>query len=131
MDEDKVPHAVDVIVGARVRAARVSLGLSQAALAERVGLSFQQVQKYERGSNRIAASRLVQLAKGLDLPPADFLSGLDDGSSPGKDFSFFNAPGAMELLLAYSGLPHREQRAVLRLARDLAGEIEAAEDASL
>lgn len=117
MSESKDPLAVDAIVGARVRAARVAVGMSQTALAERVGLSFQQVQKYESGSNRISASKLVAMAQELGLAPADFLGGLEGANSQKGDFSFFNAPGAMELLRLYAALGGREQRGVLGLVR--------------
>jgi transcriptional regulator with XRE-family HTH domain len=63
-----VPNPVDVHVGNRVRARRTLLGLSQEKLGEAVGLTFQQIQKYERGSNRIGSSRLYQLSLILDVP---------------------------------------------------------------
>ena len=62
------PNPVDVHVGARVRLRRTLLGLSQEKLGEAIGLTFQQVQKYERGANRIGASRLYQLSRVLDVP---------------------------------------------------------------
>ncbi len=62
------PHPVDVHVGARVRIRRTLLGLSQTSLGDAIGLSFQQVQKYERGTNRMGSSRLYDLARVLDVP---------------------------------------------------------------
>src|SRR5579875_2639881 len=62
------PDAVDVHVGARLRQRRIELGLSQERLAEAVGLTFQQIQKYERGINRVGASRLWDLARVLRVP---------------------------------------------------------------
>ena len=62
------PHPVDVHVGARVRQRRAFLGMTQAKLGEAIGLAFQQVQKYERGVNRIGASRLFDLSRVLDVP---------------------------------------------------------------
>ena len=62
------PIPVDVHVGARVRIRRTLLGLSQTSVGEAIGLSFQQVQKYERGTNRMASSRLYDLARVLDVP---------------------------------------------------------------
>ncbi len=62
------PHPVDVHVGARVRMRRTLLGMSQTTLGEAIGLSFQQVQKYERGTNRIGASRLFDMSRVLDVP---------------------------------------------------------------
>ncbi len=63
-----IPRPVDVHVGARVRMRRAFLGMSQTSLGEAIGLTFQQVQKYERGANRISASRLFALSRVLDVP---------------------------------------------------------------
>ncbi len=63
-----IPSPVDVHVGARLRVRRTLLGMSQTTLGEAIGLTFQQVQKYERGSNRISASRLFALTRVLDVP---------------------------------------------------------------
>jgi transcriptional regulator with XRE-family HTH domain len=65
-------HPVDVHVGARVRQRRTLLGMSQEKLGQAVGLTFQQIQKYERGSNRIGSSRLFEFSKVLDVPPSYF-----------------------------------------------------------
>ncbi len=62
------PHPVDVHVGGRLRIRRTLLGLSQTSLADAIGLTFQQVQKYERGANRMGSSRLYDLARVLDVP---------------------------------------------------------------
>ena len=67
-----VPHPVDVHVGRRVRMRRILLGMSQTALGEAIGLTFQQIQKYERGTNRIGSSRLVDLCRVLDMPISFF-----------------------------------------------------------
>lgn len=64
------PRPVDQYVGSRIRLRRNMLGLSQETLGERIGLTFQQVQKYEKGSNRVGASRLQQIADVLDTSPA-------------------------------------------------------------
>jgi len=66
------PNPVDVHVGSRVRLRRTLLGLSQEKLADAIGLTFQQVQKYERGANRIGASRLYELSRVLDVPVSFF-----------------------------------------------------------
>ena len=66
------PHDVDVHVGSRVRLRRAALGLSQDQLGVAIGLSFQQVQKYERGTNRIGASRLYEVSKALQTPISYF-----------------------------------------------------------
>ena len=73
------PNPVDVHVGGRVRLRRTLLGLSQEKLGEAIGLTFQQVQKYERGANRIGASRLWDLSRVLDVPVSYFFDEMEDG----------------------------------------------------
>lgn len=75
------PDSVDVHVGQRLRVRRSLLGLSQEKLAEAVGLTFQQVQKYERGLNRISAGRLYQFSKILDIPVSYFYEQLGTNTS--------------------------------------------------
>lgn len=69
------PHPVDTYVGARVKSRRLMLGLSQEDLAASIGLTFQQVQKYERGTNRISVSRLTEIGRALKAPLDYFLDG--------------------------------------------------------
>jgi transcriptional regulator with XRE-family HTH domain len=76
-DRGEGPHATDILVGARIRLRRTMLRLSQESLADAVGLTFQQVQKYERGINRVGASRLWELARVLDVPIAFFFDNED------------------------------------------------------
>ena len=71
----KVPNPIDKHVGSRVRMRRILLGMSQEKLGEALSLTFQQVQKYEKGTNRIGASRLQQISKTLNVPPAYFFDG--------------------------------------------------------
>jgi transcriptional regulator with XRE-family HTH domain len=71
-DANAKPNPIDVHVGSRVRLRRTLLGMSQEKLGEAIGLTFQQVQKYERGANRIGSSRLFDLARVLDVPVAYF-----------------------------------------------------------
>jgi transcriptional regulator with XRE-family HTH domain len=68
----KAPNAIDIYVGSRVRMRRLLLGLSQERLADQIGVTFQQVQKYEKGMNRIGASRLQRIAEVLSAPPSFF-----------------------------------------------------------
>ena len=82
----KGPNPVDVHVGRRVRIRRVLCGLSQTALAEQLGLTFQQLQKYESGANRISASRLWQIAQILDVPISWFFMGIDDDTDKLEEF---------------------------------------------
>jgi transcriptional regulator with XRE-family HTH domain len=72
-----MPHPVDIHVGRRVREARAAKGLSQEKLGNRLGISFQQVQKYEKGTNRIGSSRLWQIANVLEVPVSFFFDGMD------------------------------------------------------
>lgn len=76
------PHPVDIQVGRRARERRTLAGMSQTAVAEKLGLTFQQIQKYERGHNRISASKLYELANIFDVPVAYFFEG--DGSGQGR-----------------------------------------------
>jgi len=69
-----MPHPVDVMVGKRVRLRRLQLSLSQTELAQKLGLTFQQVQKYEKGTNRISCSRLYEISEVLDVPITFFFS---------------------------------------------------------
>jgi len=66
------PHPFDVLIGQRIRARRTLLGMSQATVAEALDLNYQQLQKYEKGTNRISASRLFELSKVLDVPVSYF-----------------------------------------------------------
>jgi transcriptional regulator with XRE-family HTH domain len=80
------PHPTDVHVGSRVRLRRNMLGLSQEKLGEAIGLTFQQVQKYERGANRIGASRLHELSRVLDVPVTFFYDERDPVRAPAIGF---------------------------------------------
>jgi transcriptional regulator with XRE-family HTH domain len=83
----KIPNPIDRHVGARVRMRRMLAGVSQEKLGEALGVTFQQVQKYEKGSNRISASRLQQIAGILDVPVGFFFDGAPVGDTPGGGFS--------------------------------------------
>lgn len=79
----KTPNPIDVHVGMRLRQRRMTRSVSQEKLGEQLGVTFQQIQKYEKGSNRIGASRLFEIARILDIPVGYFYEGLpEDGSSP-------------------------------------------------
>jgi len=120
--------AVDVHVGARVRMRRRYLGVSQQALAGRLGITFQQVQKYERGANRISASKLYDIARILEAPVSHFFEGLAEpvsgGGGPGVQIQareesigeFLHSAEGLELARAFSRLsPARLRRQVLDL----------------
>jgi transcriptional regulator with XRE-family HTH domain len=123
---DPTAHPVDRHVGVRVRLRRKSLGLSQDKLADALGLTFQQVQKYERGANRISASKLWEIARILQTPVAWFYEGLpqEDGGvfSPAQVGDGFLASNeGLDLARAF---PHirdsRTRRKILELVRALA-----------
>ena len=107
------PNPVDIHVGSRVRLRRTMLGMSQEKLGDAIGLTFQQVQKYERGANRIGASRLFELSRVLDVPvsfffddmPADSASRIVRGQLAEEAESFDLDPMAkretLELVRAY------------------------------
>ena len=79
-DFDRAPNPIDIHVGLQVRLRRKELKISQEKLAETLGLTFQQVQKYERGANRISASKLYEIARTLRVPMGWFFEGLSDPS---------------------------------------------------
>ena len=80
-------HPVDVHVGARMRQHRTQLGMSQTKLGEAVGLTFQQIQKYERGANRVGSSRLYEFARALDVPVSFFFEDMPGHALRGRPMS--------------------------------------------
>lgn len=86
-DEDGKPNPVDIHVGGRVRLRRTLLGMSQEKLGDALGLTYQQVQKYERGASRIGASRLYTLSKILNVPVTFFFEDLGGGLPAARGFS--------------------------------------------
>ena len=128
---DRQPNLVDRHVGERVRARRKQLGLSQDRLAESLGLTFQQVQKYERGANRISASKLFDAAAALQVEIAYFF----DGLTPGAALEGVSEPEApafqhltlstedTDLLTAFQAIGgKRMRRRILELVREIAAE---------
>ena len=75
-------HPVDIHVGKKIRQARLVRGMTQSAVAKELGLSFQQLQKYETGYNRVSASKLFELSQLLDVSPSYFFEGLASGEDP-------------------------------------------------
>src|SRR5260370_26237274 len=132
------PNPIDVHVGARVRLRRTMLGLSQEKLGEAIGLTFRQVQKYERGANRIGASRLYELSQVLDVPVAFFFDDADPVRAPAIPAGFAE-PAAeafesdplrrretVELVEAYYAIDDAAvRRRLFDLAKALAAEGEA------
>jgi transcriptional regulator with XRE-family HTH domain len=97
----KPPNPIDVYVGGRVRMRRIEVKMAQQVLGEHLGLTFQQVQKYEKGTNRIGASRLQQIGKVLDVPASYFFEGAPGGWE-GEDDSQ-TSPARLELLGTHEG----------------------------
>jgi transcriptional regulator with XRE-family HTH domain len=104
------PDPIDIAVGARIRIRRRALGFSQTKLAEALGLTFQQVQKYERGSNRVSASMLVRTAQMLQTTVGALVG--EDGKTPVEEdvLTHLAIPGAVEMLAAYARIKDRSVR---------------------
>jgi DNA-binding XRE family transcriptional regulator len=138
----KLPNPIDKHVGSRVRMRRVLLGMSQEKLGEALGLTFQQVQKYEKGTNRIGASRLQQISKSLNVPPAYFFedapsfggaadnntySGLADGGSA-YVVDFISTMEGLNLNRAFARIKdHKVRKRIVDLVMALAGDEEFAD----
>jgi transcriptional regulator with XRE-family HTH domain len=119
---------LELMIGARMRTRRRQLGLSQSDLAERLGVSFQQVQKYERGANRVAASTLLTAAQVLGTSISwlvgEELSGRDDDEDV---FRALARPGALEVLQAFNAIADpRVRSALLALAKEMTSADESA-----
>ncbi len=118
----KKPSTRDHEIGRRIRARRVAIGMSQSKLGQRLGVTFQQVQKYEKGLNRIGSGRLEELARILDVPITFFY---DDANTGDGDVSRLlkvaNTMQALKLLRAYSAIQNPKLRqALVDLATQLA-----------
>jgi transcriptional regulator with XRE-family HTH domain len=113
----------DVIVGLRIQTLRKSRGLSQTALGVAIGVTFQQIQKYENGTNRVGAGRLGDIARVLGAPVSAFFDEGDDAAAQEKTdvFDFLRAPGAVDLLNAFITIEDDQlRREVLALVRSAA-----------
>jgi transcriptional regulator with XRE-family HTH domain len=112
---------MDVALGAAVRIRRRTIGISQEALADQCGVSFQQIQKYENGANRISFSRLVQIARALKCRVVDLmdvLDGPDRETSGDLDLlTRMRTPGALELLAAYELMAPEARSSLVSLLR--------------
>lgn len=120
----QAPNVLDVALGLRIRQRRKALGLSQTALADAIDLTFQQIQKYERGFNRVSFSRLVDIAHALGCRVVDLIGDIDDAGIPSplfrQDTGHLRESGAPELLTAYAAAPPGLRRAILKLVVELA-----------
>lgn len=132
------PHPVDIHVGSRVRMRRTLLGMSQEKLGDALGLTFQQVQKYERGANRVGASRLYQISRILDVPVSFFFDemaaesaaasaprpgGLAEDAAP-SSFDPMAKRETLELVRAYYRIADpRVRKRIFELTKAVAGTI--------
>ncbi|HZZ31860.1 MAG TPA: helix-turn-helix transcriptional regulator [Phenylobacterium sp.] len=117
------PIQIELIIGARLRTRRRQVGLSQSELGERIGVSFQQVQKYERGTNRVAASTLLAAARALNTSVSWIVGEeLLDRDDDDDVFRALSRPDALEIVQAFNAIPEPRTRiALLALAREVAG----------
>ena len=127
----KAPNPVDKYVGSRVRMRRIMLGMSQEKLGEALGLTFQQVQKYEKGTNRVGASRLQQISEILQVPVSFLFDGGPSGIVNGEGFGEGSSPAYVSDFLATSeglalthGLTHigdaKMRRSIVELVEQIA-----------
>jgi transcriptional regulator with XRE-family HTH domain len=129
------PNPVDRHVGLRIRMRRKELGISQERLAESIGLTFQQVQKYERAANRVSASKLWEMSRALSTTISYFYEGLSDAiEAPGSNLphksmqDFLLTPEGIELAAVFPKITKgRVRRKILDLVRAMAGEPDAVE----
>lgn len=108
-------HAVDIHLGKRLRHRRWMIGMTQGELADILGIRFQQVQKYESGANRIAASRLWDIAEALRVPIGYFYDGLPAQAATMPDA---NISEASMMLQFYGNMPDEERETLRTLAED-------------
>ncbi|QFS82305.1 anaerobic benzoate catabolism transcriptional regulator [Roseivivax sp. THAF40] len=120
-------HPVDVHVGKRIRHRRWLVGMTQQQLAEKVGIKFQQIQKYETGANRVSASRLWDIADALDVPVSCFFEGIDETEEKSEDAApntkvpadILGDKEALDLVRSYYAIPENQRRRLFELARVL------------
>lgn len=113
-------HPVDAHVGKRIRHRRWMVGMTQQQLADRVGIKFQQIQKYETGMNRVSASRLWDIATALGVAISFFFEGIDaarDGAAVDDDL--LADKEALDLVRSYYAIPEAQRRRLFDLARVL------------
>jgi len=129
-DQKKQPNPIDVYVGSRIRMRRNILGMSQEKLGEHLGITFQQIQKYEKGTNRVGASRLQAIASILEVPPSFFFDGAPGGQEGLMEESqstymvdFLSSTEGIQLNRAFARIEDpKVRRKVIDLVRALAGE---------
>lgn len=114
-------HPVDVHVGKRVRHRRWMVGMTQQQLADKVGIKFQQIQKYETGMNRISASRLWDISEALGVPISFFFEGLASRNPVGEEIGgdILADKEALMLVRSYYAIPEAQRRRLFDLAKVL------------
>jgi transcriptional regulator with XRE-family HTH domain len=127
MNDERAANAIDRKVGQRVRSRRLELGMSQERLAELLGVTFQQVQKYEKGVNRIAVSRLFDIANALEMPAGRFFEGLNargvaENRQDYVDDALATPEGSQLMALFASIKSQKLRRKVVELVRTLTDE---------
>lgn len=117
--------SIDALVGQRMRARRQSLKLTQTQLSDRIGVTFQQVQKYENGANRVSAARLWAISEVLDVPITFFFEGAgrDEDAASSRRTDAFTSSDAIEMMELYTRLPHAQRSAVLSFLRSVADDL--------
>ncbi len=133
----KKPNPIDIHVGGRVRLRRMMLGMSQEKLGEQLGITFQQIQKYEKGTNRIGASRLQNISSVLTVPVSFFFDGapgFPDGKAGGQAeghaagnfvVDFLSSSEGLQLNRAFVRIADaRVRRRIIDLVRSIAGDTE-------
>jgi transcriptional regulator with XRE-family HTH domain len=135
-ENKKKPNPIDIHVGSRIRLRRNMLGMSQEKLGESLGITFQQIQKYEKGTNRVGASRLQAIASILNVPVAFFFEdapgheagtagGLAEDSSTTYVVDFLNSPEGLQLNRAFVRISDAKiRRKVVELVKALAADDE-------
>ena len=112
-------HHVDAHVGKRIRHRRWMVGMTQQQLADKVGIKFQQIQKYETGMNRVSASRLWDIAEALGVTVSFFFEGLSDSARRDAEADLMTDKEALELVRSYYAIPEAQRRRLFDLARVL------------
>ena len=132
-DPEREAHQIDVHVGRQIRQRRILIGKSQEQLGERLGLTFQQIQKYENGANRVSAGRLLQIADFCGVRVESFFEGLavetrictDEDECRQRIIAFAASREGARLILAYLDTPNKRHR---KIAMDLLALADASDD---
>lgn len=114
------PDPVDCYVGDRVRAERIKAGWSQTDLGRAIGVTFQQIQKYERGANRVSASMLVRTAKALGVPVVDFFPPADLELKPGERVELKAVKGGVALTHYFLAMDASRRNLLVQIAKEFA-----------